>query len=107
MARHRYGIHGMVDEHFGMAVAEMARAGCVVFAHDSGGQREIVADDRLLHASDDDAVRKIERVLADRSTQARLREQLRARSERFSAESFMASVRALVANGPPGARAAS
>ena len=97
MGRHRYGLHGMVDEHFGMAVAEMARAGCVVFAHDSGGQREIVADPLLLYTSDDDAVRKIESVLADDALQVRLQAMLRERSERFSASRFMESVRQLVA----------
>jgi glycosyltransferase involved in cell wall biosynthesis len=104
MARSRYGLHGMVDEHFGMAVAEMARAGCVVFAHDSGGQREIVEDARLLYGSDEDAVGKIESVLADRSLQLRLQSRLRERSERFAAESFMANVRRVVEEWPSAPR---
>jgi glycosyltransferase involved in cell wall biosynthesis len=100
MARSRYGLHAMVDEHFGMAVAEMARAGCVVFTHDSGGQREIVEDPRLLYDSEDDAVRKIEAVLADRALQVRLQSSLRERSERFSTGCFMASVRRIVEEWP-------
>jgi glycosyltransferase involved in cell wall biosynthesis len=75
----------------------MARAGCVVFAHDSGGQREIVADPLLLYASDDDAVRKIENVLANDALQVRLQAALKERSERFSTSRFMESVRRLVA----------
>ena len=32
----------MEGEHFGMATAEMMRAGCLVFAHRSGGSLEVV-----------------------------------------------------------------
>ena len=42
MATHRYGIHGMREEHFGMAPAELARAGCIVWVPRGGGQMEIV-----------------------------------------------------------------
>ena len=42
MAQHRYGIHTMENEHFGIGVAEMVRAGCIPFVHDSGGPVEIV-----------------------------------------------------------------
>ena len=42
MATHRYGIHGMREEHFGMAPAEMARAGAIVWVPRGGGQTEIV-----------------------------------------------------------------
>lgn len=31
MASHRYGIHAMPHEHFGIAIAEMAKAGCIAF----------------------------------------------------------------------------
>ncbi len=43
VARHRYGIHTMESEHFGIAPAELQRAGCVTFVHRSGGPMEIVA----------------------------------------------------------------
>lgn len=107
MARHRYALHGMLDEHFGMAVAELARAGCIVFAHDSGGQREIAADARLLYSSEDDAVAKIERVLADASGQARLSAELRARAERFASTRFVETLRGLVAERLPATAVAS
>jgi len=35
---YRYGIHGMLEEHFGMAPAEMASAGCIVFVPNAGGR---------------------------------------------------------------------
>ncbi|HWI18161.1 MAG TPA: glycosyltransferase, partial [Vicinamibacterales bacterium] len=48
MRRSRFGIHAMVGEHFGMATAEMARAGCLVFAHNSGGTPEVLNHDSAL-----------------------------------------------------------
>ena len=44
MASCRYGIHGMREEHFGMAPAEMAAAGMVVWVPAGGGQTEIVGE---------------------------------------------------------------
>ena len=99
MATHRYGIHGMREEHFGMAPAELARAGCLVWVPRGGGQVEIVAHEpALMYESDDDAVAKIVRTLTDRAEQERLRERLAATSERFATANFMAQVRALVDN---------
>lgn len=59
MARSRYGLHTMIDEHFGIAVAELVRMGCVTFVHDSGGAREIVADPRLCFTTEEQAVDRI------------------------------------------------
>ncbi len=67
MATHRYGIHGMREEHFGMAPAELARAGCIVWVPRGGGQMEIVGHEpALMYDTDDDAVAKIVRTLSDR-----------------------------------------
>jgi glycosyltransferase involved in cell wall biosynthesis len=41
-ARHRFGLHMMRNEHFGMAVAEMTAAGLLVLAHRSAGPMEIL-----------------------------------------------------------------
>jgi len=97
MASSRYGIHGMAEEHFGMAPAELARAGCVVWVPAGGGQMEIVGrEPALMFTSDDDAVGKIAKTLTDDAEQRRLRELLAARSEQFSTARFMAQVRELV-----------
>ena len=48
MGRSRYGIQAMENEHFGMATAEMTRAGCLVFAHDSGGSPEVLNNERRI-----------------------------------------------------------
>ena len=97
MGRHRYGLHGMEGEHFGMAPAEMARGGALVFVHDSGGQREVVGSESLLrYSSVDDAVRKIGAVLDDQREQARLLDHLREHTRRFSTEAFMCAIRGAV-----------
>ena len=97
MATHRYGIHGMREEHFGMAPAELARAGCIVWVPRGGGQMEIVGHEKaLMYQSEDDAVEKIMRTLGDQTEQTRLRAVLRS-AERFSTEHFIAAVRSIVA----------
>ena len=96
MAAHRYGIHGMREEHFGMAPAELARAGCIVWVPRGGGQMEIVdREPALMYDTDDDAVEKIVRTLGDAAEQERLRGVLRG-SERFSTAHFVERVRAIV-----------
>jgi glycosyltransferase involved in cell wall biosynthesis len=93
----RYGLHGMRDEHFGMAVAEMQRAGCVVFVPHGGGPREIIGQEpRLLYASVDEAVAKIGAVLRDPARQAALYQQALQRRELFTAERFMGEMREVV-----------
>jgi glycosyltransferase involved in cell wall biosynthesis len=93
----RYGIHGMKEEHFGIAPAEMVRGGCVVFVPNDGGQVDIVGgDDRLMYASADDAVRKIVAVLRDPAEAIALRRHLAGRKDLFSAERFMATIRRVV-----------
>jgi glycosyltransferase involved in cell wall biosynthesis len=99
MARSRYGLHAMVDEHFGMAVAELARAGCIVFVHDSGGQVEAIGGlPELRWSTEDEAVARIRDVAADGERQAALSARLRSHAERFSTERFVQEFRAIVDN---------
>lgn len=89
LSKCRYGIHASIDEHFGVAVAEMARAGCIPFVHSSGGQVEIVDHDpRLCYTTAEDAGAKILAVLRDANLQNELRATVRQRSERFTPETF-------------------
>lgn len=97
VGRARYGIHGMQDEHFGIAVAEMALSGCIPFAPHGGGQIEILGDERLLFHSTDDAVSKIVRVTGDPGLQSELRAVLAARAKRFDYAAFRERFRALIA----------
>lgn len=97
VSRHRYGIHGMVEEHFGIAIAEMVRAGCIVFVPCGGGQTEIVeGEERLLYETTEEAVAKIVRVLNDRELQASLRAYLRTRQAVFSTDRFVETIRDVV-----------
>lgn len=96
MGRHRYGIHGMREEHFGMAPAELARAGCIVWVPRGGGQMEIVGEEpALMFDSDADAVAKIMKTLDDPVEQDRLRSVLKT-TERFSTTEFVRQVRDIV-----------
>ncbi|MCL4395508.1 MAG: glycosyltransferase [Chloroflexi bacterium] len=98
VSRHRYGIHAFEEEHFGIAVAEMIRGGCIVFVPNSGGQLEIVgADSRIRYDSIDDAVKKIQRVLEDGEAQRDLQAVLSERAKLFSPDHFMRGLRDYVA----------
>jgi len=93
----RFGLHAMKDEHFGIAPAEMVRAGCIVFVHDSGGQVEIVGDQPgLRYCSDDDAVDKICAVLADETSQNGFRQALWRQASLFSESRFMCGMQEIV-----------
>ena len=92
----RYGIHGMRGEHFGMAVAEMQQAGCLVFAPDLGGCAEIVANPALTFADSDEAVEKFEAVLTCAEHRERAYLQQREMSGRFTAEGFCSKFRRIV-----------
>jgi glycosyltransferase involved in cell wall biosynthesis len=97
LPRIRYGIHGALEEHFGMAPAEMLSAGCIVFVPSGGGQVEIVDNDpRLVYTSEDDAVASILAVLGNDTLQADLRQQLAVRRQLFRLDHFMAAIRELV-----------
>jgi len=97
VARQRYGMHAQKDEHFGMAVAEMLRAGCIPFVHNSGGPPEIVGhDNRLMFDSAEEAAHKIMHVLGNPALQEELRRKLAARKERYSAATFVRAIRAEV-----------
>lgn len=99
MASYRYGIHGMAEEHFGMAPAELARAGCIVWVPAGGGQVEIVGNEpALMYVSDDDAVEKITGAMRDAARQQRLRALLAVQSEQFSTSRFISQVRDIVDN---------
>ena len=90
----RYGIHGMVGEHFGMAVAEMQRAGCIVFVPHVGGPVEIVGHEpRVCYSSIKEAVSKIDAVLRNPGIQAELYHHALRQRELFTTERFVREIR--------------
>src|SRR5208283_3224712 len=91
---HRYGIHAMHNEPFGMAVAELVTGGCVTFVPNSGGQVEIVGnDERLIYTSREDAVNKILRAIREPDYQASLRSYVASRRNLFGSERFVSQIR--------------
>jgi glycosyltransferase involved in cell wall biosynthesis len=98
LSRHRYGIHTMVEEHFGIAPAELQRAGCITFVHNSGGPVEIVGGDpRLTFESVDEGAERIARVIESPALEHELRGQVAERKNWFGTDTFCDSVRKAVA----------
>jgi glycosyltransferase involved in cell wall biosynthesis len=100
LARCRFGIQACAAESFGISVAEMVKAGAIVFAPNDGGQTEVLDDPGLLFAGVDDAANKICAVLSSKEKQSALRAHLARRSEMFSAGKFMEAARAQVKETP-------
>ena len=99
MSDTRYGIHGMRAEHFGMAPAEMTRAGMIVWVPNGGGQVEIVdGEPSLVYDTEEQASDSIVRVVRNEAEQDRLRTLLAARSELFSEGRFMSEMQTIVAD---------
>jgi glycosyltransferase involved in cell wall biosynthesis len=102
LASHRYGLHAMPDEHFGIAVAEMLRAGCIPFVPSDGGPLEIVGgDSRLSYRSTEDAVEKILSLLRTPEREESVRRKLTPRRALFSEERFMSEFLAAVESFTP------
>ena len=94
MGRTRYGLQAMENEHFGMATAEMTRAGCLVFAHNSGGTPEVLNHEAaLLWESEGEAVKKIVNLRQVEALRARLKQH----AGGFSTETFIERFRNIVA----------
>ncbi len=86
LSRHRYGISCRTYETFGIAVAEMVKAGCIVWVPEGGGQIEIVDHPDLTFRSPDDAAAAIAAVCRDGGRQAAMRAHLARRGGLFSRE---------------------
>jgi glycosyltransferase involved in cell wall biosynthesis len=96
LARHKYGISGCRAEAFGIAVAEMVKAGVIVWVPDGGGQTEVVTDAALIYAGREDAVSRIVSVVADEARETALRRHLETRAAAFSSSRFVSGLRSVV-----------
>lgn len=97
LARCRYGIQMCAREAFGISVAEMVKAGAIVFAPNGGGPAEILDHPDLLFANETDAIEKIQAVIGNPARQESMRTHLAGRAQLFSAQTFMREVRAYLA----------
>ena len=89
----------MREEHFGMAAAELVRAGQIVWVPRGGGQMEIVGEEpMLMYDTDDEAVEKIVAVMGDPAEQERLRSVLAPRGRLFSTDRFVSDIRDIVSS---------
>ncbi|HVB33510.1 MAG TPA: glycosyltransferase family 4 protein [Patescibacteria group bacterium] len=93
LATHRFGIHARTHEPFGIAPAEMIKAGCIPFVPNGGGQTEIIDHPALTFENEQEAVRKIETVLSSPEAQKSLACHLSIQARKFSTENFMAAIR--------------
>jgi len=96
---HRFGLHMMRNEHFGMAVAEMTAAGMLVLGHASAGPAEILGErSPLLFADQREAAAVAARLLRSTALQEDLLAGLRAEgvADAFAPETFMRSIRRVV-----------
>jgi len=94
---HKYGIHGMPEEHFGMVIAEMVSGGMIPFVPNGGGQVEIVnKNESLIYDSPDEAVEKIDNVLLNTEVQRELRSELEKMKTAFTKDRFQQEIRDVV-----------
>ena len=94
----KYGIHGMKNEHFGIVILEMIKAGIIPFIANGGGQVEIVDDENLIYRDKEDAVKKIKKVLEDNLLQKKILTKLQEQDKKFSKEVFTKQIIEIVNN---------
>lgn len=93
----RFAIHHCEVEAFGISITEYIKAGVVPLVPREGGSSEVVGTDELVFASDDEAVRKLARLVEDREYYGVNQAHVLARAELFSAMKYQERQRALLA----------
>ncbi len=97
IGNHRFGLHGMEYEHFGIAVAELIEGGTIPFIHETGGQKEIVGNcEELMYRSVEDAVKKIATILEDRKKRKKIQGSLPSIEKNFGKERFKKQINNIV-----------
>ncbi len=96
LQRARFGLHTRPREPFGIAVAEMMKAGCIVFAPDDGGPREMLTGTPLLFHSTQGAAQTIVRTLESPWSWSELSDEVATRGLGWSTATFSAKVVSLV-----------
>lgn len=92
----RFGLSARDDEAFGIATAEMIKAGIVPFVPQEGAQSEIVQEHELIYHDIEDAALKINALLRSEARQQELHEVMLRRGAEFTTERFCQAVRDLV-----------
>ncbi len=95
---HKFGLHTMPSEHFGIAVGEMVAAGMIPFIPNNGGQKEIIGDNSgLVYKDTKDAIRKMEKILQDFHLMMEVRKNLPDIKGRYGTTRFKREIQAVVA----------
>ena len=98
LTTHRYGLHAMRHEPFGIALAEMVHAGCLLFVPADGGLVEIVGrHPDLVYETPAEAAAKIHAVIGDAAHQQAVMQHLAMHAPQYSTQRFMEQIGALVA----------
>lgn len=92
LGENKYGIHGKQNEHFGMAVAEMAAAGMIPYVPKGGGQVEIVESEQLQYCDQNECFEKATAVIGDAELQSELRTNLLENVREYSVSQFQNSI---------------
>lgn len=95
LSNHRFGLSTCSQEAFGLSVAEMVRAGMIVWVPGGGGQIEIVNEPDLVFENERDATEKIARVLSDDNLRLKLSQRLKKQAQLFSADRFVRETKEL------------
>ena len=94
ISRHKYGIHAMKEEHFGMVVAEMVKAGCIVFVPNGGGQLEIVGyEESIVYKNQEDAIGKVKQMIGTEIIQKKVLKKLHSLGNHFSEKMFAKDIK--------------
>lgn len=97
LCTHKYGLHGMEYEHFGIIIAEFVAAGVIPFTPNSGGPCEILnQQEEMLYDTAPGAIKKIGSVLESRELQDELRESLPDIEKRFGPAQFRNRIQEIV-----------
>jgi glycosyltransferase involved in cell wall biosynthesis len=90
----RYGIHPFEGEPYGIAVAEMVRAGCIPITRRSGGPPEITGEDeRLRFDSAEEGAARLLALMRSEDDRNQIRAQLRRRAPTLAPEEFVRRIR--------------
>lgn len=93
----RFAIHHCEVEAFGISITEDIKAGIVPLVPREGGSSEVVGTDELVFSSDDEAARKLARLVEDREYYRVNQAHVMARAELFSAMKYQMRQKALLA----------
>ncbi|WP_456380201.1 glycosyltransferase family 4 protein [Thiolapillus sp.] len=96
LTQHAFGIHACRGDAFPGVLIEMMKAGCVVWAHNSGGQPDILQMPMLLYKDNKEAAEKIDRMLRNANQLKQTQERLLNLSEKYFVEHYMRDICSIV-----------